>query len=219
VARTLEDWSVVSQLDGVAESKEPEFGGKEMFCHVVSGRVACAAPVDFTEAILAMSTARSTTNLSVFHDLFYFFADKFEVAISDHLCWELASLTQKFSQLVLDCGSVEVLETEYEFHSSLSINNKECIVDLANGTAVAIADVVVEDIAKGLWVTDGLCVVASFRKSGCFTARENRVSICVTDADVVLCERLEMFEDGVDVTKTKALLKEFSSDDFCFQFC
>jgi len=32
-----EDWSVVSQLDGVEESEEPEFGGKEMFCHVVSG--------------------------------------------------------------------------------------------------------------------------------------------------------------------------------------
>jgi len=28
-----------------------------------------------------------------------------------------------------------------------------------------------------------------------------------------------MFEDGVDVTKTKALLKEFSSGDVCFRFC
>jgi len=111
------------------------------------------------------------------------------------------------------------LRPEYEFHSSLSINNKECIVDSADGTAVAIADVTMKDIAKGLWVTDWLCVAASFRKSGCFTARENRVSTCVTDADIVLCERLEMFEDSVDVTKTKALLKEFSSDDFRFRFC
>jgi len=155
----------------------------------------------------------------VFHELFYFFADKFEVAISDHLLWEFAYLAQKFSQLVLDCGSVEILETEYKFHSSLSINNKECIVDATDGTAVAITDVVMEDIAKGLWVTDGLCVAASFQKGGCFIARENRVSTCVTDADIVLCERLEMFEDGVDVMKTKALLKEFSSDDFCFRFC
>jgi len=94
-----------------------------MFCHVVSGRVAYVAPVDFTEAILALLTARSTTNVSVFHELFYFFADKFGVTISDLLRWELAYLTQFFSQLVLDCGSVEVLETEYKFHSSLSINN------------------------------------------------------------------------------------------------
>jgi len=78
---------------------------------------------------LALSTARSTTNVCVFHELFYFFADKFEVAISDHLRWELAYLTQKFSKLVLDCGSVEVLETEYEFNSILLINNKKCIVD------------------------------------------------------------------------------------------
>jgi len=80
-----------------------------------------------------------------------------------------------------------------------------------DGTALAITNVVMEDIAKGSWATDGLCVAASFRKGGCFTTRENRVSTCVTDADVVLCERLEMFEDGVDITKTKALLKEFSS--------
>jgi len=112
----------------------------------------------------------------VFYELYYFFADKFEVVISDHLPWELAYFTQKFSQLVLDCVSVEILETEYEFHLSLSINNKECIVDATDGTAVAIADVVMEDIAKGLWATDRLCVVASFRKGGCFTARENRVS-------------------------------------------
>jgi len=125
---------------------------------------------------LALSTAQSTTNLSVFYELYYFFADKFEVVISDHLPWELAYFTQKFSQLVLDCVSVEILETEYEFHLSLSINNKECIVDATDGTAVAIADVVMEDIAKGLWATDRLCVVASFRKGGCFTARENRVS-------------------------------------------
>ena len=31
--------------------------------------------------------------------------------ISDHLRREVAYLTQKFSKLVLDCGSVEVLET------------------------------------------------------------------------------------------------------------
>jgi len=61
-----------------------------MFGHVVSGRVACVVPVDFTEAILALLAARSTTDVSVFHELSYFFANKFEVAISDHLCWELA---------------------------------------------------------------------------------------------------------------------------------
>ena len=137
---------------------------------------------------MALLTARSTTNLSVLHELFYFFTNKFEVAIRDHLCWELAYLTQKFSQLVLDCVSVEVLETKYKFHSNLSINNKECIVDSTDGTAVAKADVIMEDIAKVLWATDGLCVAASFQKSGCFTARENR-ALPVSQTWMLSCVR------------------------------
>ena len=78
------DRDVVRCLNGISDCKVPELRGEKIFCEIVACYVADVAPIDFTETILALSTARSARHLGVrFKKIIDMFANDTKVAISD----------------------------------------------------------------------------------------------------------------------------------------
>ena len=69
----------------ICNCKIPEFGGKKVFSHVVSGHVTDVTPVYFTESILVLTARRSTADGGVrLEKIIDGSADQFEISIGNH---------------------------------------------------------------------------------------------------------------------------------------
>lgn len=96
--------------------------------------------------------------------------------------------------------------------SCLTIDDEKCIVDAVDGPAVAVSDVVVEDIAKALGARDRYSVPILFRESCCFSAGKDGIATSVSDLYIVLGKSCQVFKYFVDVPEANTLLKELSGD-------
>jgi len=141
-------------------------------------------------------------------------ADEFEISVGYHFCRKPANLTDEFLQLTINAGRTEIFEAKAVFISGFAINDEENIVDTANGTAIAIANVVVEDFAEAAGSRDWSFVSVLFGESGGFATGKDRITTCIPDEYAVLGQRVEVLENLCNIPEAKALLEELSGDQF-----
>ena len=80
-------------------------------------------------------------------------ANEFKISVANHLCRKAANVTDEFLELTINAGRTEIFEAKTIFISGFSIHDEEDIVDTANGTAIAVSDVIVSGrLHRSGWV-------------------------------------------------------------------
>ena len=112
-----EDGHVVGDLDGILNAEVPEFHGAVVFGEVVSGDVAEVFPVGFSKAVFILAVTRSSCceGEVVIEELGNFAADKFEVAVCEHLFREETYFSDELFDLTKNGGVFKVGKRENKF--------------------------------------------------------------------------------------------------------
>ena len=84
-----------------------------MFSKIIASYVTDVAPINFTEAILALSTTGGARNLGMrFKNIIDMFSNHAEIAISNNFVGIVAKFSDKFLESTLDRSGFEVLEAK-----------------------------------------------------------------------------------------------------------
>ena len=83
--------------------------------------------------------------------------------------------------MTIDAGRTEILETEAKFLTRFTIDEEEDIVNASNGTTIAVANVVVDDITKAGRSGDRDLVAILFWESSGFATGCNGITAGVSN--------------------------------------
>lgn len=100
--------------------------------------------------------------------------------------------------------------------AGFAVDEKESIADAADGGAVSIPNVVVDDVTVAIRVGDGSCVPFLLVHGCGFAPGFDRVSTNVCDVDGICGEIFDVGDDGMDVAKAGDFLQQFRGEcDSC----
>ena len=179
-----------------------------MFSKIIASQITDVVPINFTEAILALSTTAGARNLGMMfkNTIINMFSNDAEIVISNNFIGIVTKFSDKFLESTLDRSGFKVLEAKVKFVAGGMINEEESIIYASKRAAITIYYIIMKDFAICVGLVNCICIASLLRKSCSSTSRNDGISTRITDNDSVLCLLLHILKDWLNVLEANALL-------------